>query len=83
MACHCFYLRPGQSETPEGIARLGRGQDQSRRWNPARIEDVAPELVQQFFKSPGRRTRTAGRRCAELLVHGRGQRLQRRARQRR
>ena len=52
MVRHCFYLRPGQSETLEGIRALAVDKDQSPRWNPARIEDVAPELVQQFFKSP-------------------------------
>ena len=52
MVRHCFYLRPGQSETLEGSRALAVDKDQSPRWNPARIEDVAPELVQQFFKSP-------------------------------
>ena len=49
---HCFYLRPGQSETLEGIRALAVDKDQSPRWNPERIEDVSPELVQSFFASP-------------------------------
>jgi len=52
MVRHCFYLRPGQSETLEGIRALAVDKDQSPAWRPARIEDVAPELVQEFFKSP-------------------------------
>ncbi|MBS0467632.1 MAG: enoyl-CoA hydratase/isomerase family protein [Proteobacteria bacterium] len=49
---HCFYLRPGQSETLEGIRALAVDKDQKPAWNPARIEDVPRELVQDFFKSP-------------------------------
>ena len=49
---HCFYLRPGQSETLEGIRALAVDKDQTPRWNPERIEDVSPELVQSFFSSP-------------------------------
>ena len=49
---HCFYLRPGQSETLEGIRALAVDKDQTPRWNPERIEDVSPELVQSFFASP-------------------------------
>ncbi|WP_367068064.1 enoyl-CoA hydratase/isomerase family protein [Oryzisolibacter sp. LB2S] len=52
MVRHCFYLRPGQSETIEGIRALAVDKDHSPRWNPARIEDVSPELVQDFFRSP-------------------------------
>ena len=52
MVRHCFYLRPGQSETLEGIRALAVDKDQSPVWRPARIEDVVPELVQEFFKSP-------------------------------
>ena len=52
MVRHCFHLRPGQSETLEGIRALAVDKDQSPSWRPARIEDVAPELVQEFFKSP-------------------------------
>lgn len=49
---HCFYLRPGQSETLEGIRALAVDKDNSPRWSPARIEDVDPALVQAFFQSP-------------------------------
>ncbi|MGE4330759.1 enoyl-CoA hydratase/isomerase family protein [Diaphorobacter sp.] len=52
MVRHCFYLRPGQSETVEGIRALAVDKDHSPRWNPSRIEDVEPALVQAFFKSP-------------------------------
>lgn len=49
---HCFYLRPGQSETLEGIRALAIDKDQQPRWNPARIEDVSPDMVAPFFTSP-------------------------------
>ncbi|GAB2725968.1 enoyl-CoA hydratase/isomerase family protein [Melaminivora jejuensis] len=52
MVRHCFYLRPGQSETVEGIRALAVDKDHSPKWQPARVEDVAPELVQAFFDSP-------------------------------
>ena len=52
MVRHCFYLRPGQSETLEGIRALAVDKDQAPRWNPARIEDVTPEMVAPFFVSP-------------------------------
>jgi enoyl-CoA hydratase/carnithine racemase len=50
---HCFHLRSGAaSETVEGIRALAIDKDHSPRWNPARIEEVAQELVQAFFESP-------------------------------
>jgi enoyl-CoA hydratase len=50
MVRHCFHLRPGPaSETFEGIRALAVDKDHAPRWNPARIEDVTPELVQSFF----------------------------------
>jgi enoyl-CoA hydratase/carnithine racemase len=50
---HCFHLRPGAaSETVEGIRALAVDKDHAPRWNPARIEEVTPELVAPFFKSP-------------------------------
>ncbi|KAF1042616.1 enoyl-CoA hydratase/isomerase family protein [Xylophilus sp.] len=49
---HCFFLRPGQSETIEGIRALVVDKDHSPRWNPARIEDVPAEAVAAFFASP-------------------------------
>ena len=52
MVRHCFTLRPGQSETIEGIRALAVDKDHNPRWNPARIEDVEPALVAQFFASP-------------------------------
>jgi enoyl-CoA hydratase len=49
----CFHLRPGKdSETVEGIRALAIDKDHSPRWNPARIEDVTPEMVQAFFEPP-------------------------------
>ena len=52
MVRHCFYLRPGQSETVEGIRALAVDKDHAPKWNPARTEDVTPEMVAPFFVSP-------------------------------
>ncbi|MEG1455041.1 MAG: enoyl-CoA hydratase/isomerase family protein, partial [Comamonas sp.] len=52
MVRHCFYLRPGQSETLEGIRALAVDKDHAPRWNPARIEDVQQADWQAFFASP-------------------------------
>ncbi len=53
MVQHCFYLRPGAaSETVEGIRALAIDKDYSPKWNPARIEDVKPQMIQAFFASP-------------------------------
>jgi enoyl-CoA hydratase/carnithine racemase len=52
MVRHCFYLRPGQSETVEGIRALAVDKDHAPQWNPSRIEDVQPEMVRAFFESP-------------------------------
>ncbi|RLJ36476.1 enoyl-CoA hydratase/isomerase family protein [Acidovorax sp. 106] len=52
MVRHCFYLRPGQSETVEGIRALAVDKDHAPQWNPGRIEDVTPEMVTPFFASP-------------------------------
>jgi len=50
---NCFHLRPGaDSETVEGIRALAVDKDHSPRWNPARVEDVTPEMVAAFFESP-------------------------------
>ena len=50
---HCFHLRPGAaSETVEGIRALAIDKDHAPRWSPARIEDVTPEMVAPFFRSP-------------------------------
>lgn len=53
MVRHCFHLRPGAAgETFEGIRALAVDKDHAPRWDPARIEDVTPEMVQAFFASP-------------------------------
>ncbi|MBA3593675.1 MAG: enoyl-CoA hydratase/isomerase family protein [Polaromonas sp.] len=50
---HCFHLRPGNAgETVEGIRALAIDKDYTPKWNPARIEDVKPEMTQAFFASP-------------------------------
>ncbi len=52
MVQHCFYLRPGTaSETVEGIRALAIDKDYTPKWQPARIEDVKPQMVQAFFTS--------------------------------
>ena len=53
MVWQCFHLRPGAaSETVEGIRAAFIDKDHSPKWNPARIEDVTPEMVAPFFASP-------------------------------
>ena len=53
MVHHCFHLRPrAASETVEGIRALAVDKDYTPAWNPARIEDVKPQMVQAFFASP-------------------------------
>ena len=52
MVRHCFFLRPGQSETVEGIRALAVDKDHAPQWSPARIEDVTPAMVAPFFASP-------------------------------
>ena len=53
MVRHCFHLRPGTaSETFEGIRALAIDKDHAPKWNPVRIEDVTPDMVQAFFASP-------------------------------
>ena len=49
---NCFFLRPGQSETMEGIRALAIDKDQTPRWNPARIEEVTEDAWRAFFVSP-------------------------------
>jgi enoyl-CoA hydratase/carnithine racemase len=54
---HCFHAahlgRSGAaSETVEGIRALAVDKDHAPQWNPAQIEDVKPEMVQPFFRSP-------------------------------
>ena len=52
MVRHCFHLRPGQSETLEGIRALAVDKDQAPHWQPARIEEVSDSMVAPFFDSP-------------------------------
>lgn len=57
MMRHCFFpshlARSGaQTETAEGIRALAVDKDNAPRWQPARIEDVMPAMVQPFFDSP-------------------------------
>jgi enoyl-CoA hydratase/carnithine racemase len=53
MIRHCFQLRPGAAgETFEGIRALAVDKDHAPKWNPARIEDVTPAMVDAFFASP-------------------------------
>lgn len=53
MVRHCFHLRPGAaSETVEGIRALAVDKDHAPKWDPARIEDVTPAMVEAFFASP-------------------------------
>jgi enoyl-CoA hydratase len=53
MVRQCFQLRPGPAgESFEGIRALAIDKDHAPRWNPARIEDVTPEMVAAFFASP-------------------------------
>jgi enoyl-CoA hydratase/carnithine racemase len=52
MVRHCFFLRPGQSETIEGIRALAVDKDHTPKWNPERVEDVKRDVVEAFFKSP-------------------------------
>ena len=53
MVRNCFRLRPGaDGETFEGIRALAIDKDHAPRWNPGRIEDVTPAMVEAFFASP-------------------------------
>jgi enoyl-CoA hydratase len=54
---HCFQTdhlsrRGVSSETVEGIRALAVDKDHTPKWQPARIADVTPEMVQPFFDSP-------------------------------
>jgi len=54
---HCFNTdhlgrRGAASETVEGIRALAVDKDHCPRWQPARIEEVTPEMVEGFFSSP-------------------------------
>jgi enoyl-CoA hydratase/carnithine racemase len=53
MVHHCFHPQPGAgSETVEGIRALVIDKDYTPKWQPSRIEDVKPGMVQAFFVSP-------------------------------
>lgn len=53
MVRHAFHLRlPAQSEVVEGIRALAVDKDHAPRWDPPRMEDVAPGQVMAFFESP-------------------------------
>jgi enoyl-CoA hydratase/carnithine racemase len=57
MMRHCFFpahlKRSGcQTETAEGIRALVIDKDNAPIWQPARIEEVTPDMVQPFFSSP-------------------------------
>jgi enoyl-CoA hydratase/carnithine racemase len=41
-----------ESETVEGIRALAVDKDHAPQWQPARIEEVTPEMVTPFFSSP-------------------------------
>ncbi len=57
MVRHCFNTRHldrfmAATETMEGIRALVIDKDRSPKWNPARLEDVTPAMVEGFFVSP-------------------------------
>ena len=50
---NCFHLRPGAAAEPvEGIRALVVDKDRNPRWNPARLEEVTRDAIQQYFVSP-------------------------------
>jgi enoyl-CoA hydratase/carnithine racemase len=54
---HCFNTHHlgrfgAATDTMEGIRALVVDKDNNPKWNPARIEDVTPEMVAPFFVSP-------------------------------
>jgi enoyl-CoA hydratase/carnithine racemase len=54
---HCFHAKHlnrsgAATDTVEGIRALAVDKDHAPKWNPLRIEDVTPEMVQPFFTSP-------------------------------
>ena len=54
---HCFHPthlgRSGaRTEVVEGVRALAVDKDHQPHWDPARIEDVTPEMVLPFFESP-------------------------------
>jgi enoyl-CoA hydratase/carnithine racemase len=54
---HCFHTKHlnrsgATTETVEGIRALAVDKDHAPKWQPARIEDITPEMVLPFFTSP-------------------------------
>jgi enoyl-CoA hydratase/carnithine racemase len=54
---HSFHTKHLQrsgasSETVEGIRALAVDKDHSPKWNPARLEDITPDMIAPFFVSP-------------------------------
>jgi enoyl-CoA hydratase len=57
MVRHCFNTRHlerfmAATDTMEGIRALVIDKDRQPKWNPARLEDVTPAMVDGFFVSP-------------------------------
>jgi enoyl-CoA hydratase/carnithine racemase len=53
MVYQCFHLRAGSSsETVEGIRALAVDKDYTPKWQPARIDEVKPAMIDAFFVSP-------------------------------
>lgn len=57
MVRHCFNTRHLErfmtaTDTMEGIRALVVDKDRAPKWQPARLEDVAPAMVEGFFASP-------------------------------
>ena len=57
MVRHCFHTdhlsrRGAQTDTAEGIRALVVDKDRQPKWQPARIEELTPEMVKPFFQSP-------------------------------
>ena len=51
---HPVHLQrgPAHSDTVEGIRALAVDKDHAPQWQPQRIEDISPDMVQAFFHSP-------------------------------
>ena len=57
MVRHCFNTRHldrfmAATDTMEGIRALVIDKDRQPKWNPPRLEDVTPAMVEGFFTSP-------------------------------
>lgn len=57
MVRHCFNTRHLErfmtaTDTMEGIRALVIDKDRNPKWNPSRLEDVTPDMVDGFFFSP-------------------------------